>query len=190
MKELQDRILKDGIVLSGNILKVNTFFNQQLDTRLVMNVGREIARLYANDNITKIVTIEASGIAMATAAAVCLDVPVVFAKKHQSATQVGDMLTAQILSMTHGNSYTAVIPASMISADDRVLIVDDFLARGEALRGLISMVNQAGATLCGCAVGIEKRFQKGGDDLRAKGIRVESLACIEEMTPDGKIIFS
>lgn len=190
MKELEERIIKDGVVLSKDILKVNTFFNQQLDTRLVMDAGHEIARLFESEKITKILTIEASGIAIATAAAVYLGVPVVFAKKHQASTQVGQMLTAEIKSMTHGNSYTAVVPASLISKEDRILIVDDFLARGEALRGLITIVSSAEAHLCGCAVGIEKRFQGGGDELRAKGIRVESLASIEKMSPDEGIVFS
>lgn len=190
MKELEERIIKDGVVLSKDILKVNTFFNQQLDTRLVMDAGHEIARLFESEKITKILTIEASGIAIATAAAVYLGVPVVFAKKHQASTQVGQMLTAEIKSMTHGNSYTAVVPAPLISKEDRILIVDDFLARGEALRGLISIVDSAKAHLCGCAVGIEKRFQGGGDELRAKGVRVESLASIEKMSPDEGIVFS
>ena len=189
MKILEDRIIKDGVVLSGDILKVNTFFNQQLDTGLIMKVGQEIARLFEKDNITKVVTIEASGIAIATAAAVYLGVPVVFAKKHRASTQVGEMLTAEVRSMTHGNCYNAVVPASLLSGSDRILIVDDFLARGEALRGLISIVKQSGAHLCGCAVGIEKRFQGGGDELRSQGIRVESLACIESMDPENGIVF-
>lgn len=190
MKALEERIAKDGKVLSADILKVNTFFNQMLDTTLVFDAGREIAHLFEGESITKIITIEASGIALATAAAVCLGVPVVFAKKHRAATQVGQMLTAEIKSMTHGNSYTAVVPADLISKDDRILIIDDFLARGEALRGLISIVSASGATLCGCAVGIEKRFQGGGDSLRAQGIRVEALASIEKMSPEEGVTFS
>lgn len=190
MKELEERIQKDGVVLSEEILKVNSFFNQQLDVRLIMNMGHEIAHLYENEDITKIVTIEASGIAIATAAAVYLDVPVVFAKKSRASTQTGEMLTAEVRSFTRGNTYTAIIPAAMLAATDRVLLVDDFLAHGAALHGLLSLVGQAGAHVVGCAIGIEKKFQGGGDRLRAEGLRIDSLAQIVRMSPAEGVVFA
>lgn len=184
MEALEQKILTEGQVLPGNILKVGSFLNQQIDTPFTLELGKEIANRYKADGITKILTIESSGIALSFAAAVYLGVPVVFAKKSESANVSGRVLTAPIHSYTHGNDYTAVLPADYISSKDRVLLVDDFLATGEALCGLISMANAAGATVAGCAIAIEKGFQKGGDDLRAKGIRVDSLAIIESMGPD------
>jgi len=184
MKALENKILTDGAVYPGNILKVSNFLNHQLDADFLMEIGAEIARLFEKDNITKIVTIEASGIAIALAAASKMHIPAVFAKKHQSTNIAGDVYTSMVYSYTHQNQYMAVIAKEFLSDSDRVLIVDDFLARGNALRGLIDIVGQAGAEVVGIATAIEKGFQGGGDALRSEGYRVESLAIIETMTDD------
>ena len=189
MKALEEKINKEGIVLSEDILKVGSFLNQQLDVALIMQMGEEIARLYKSDGVTKILTIESSGIAIATAAAVYLGTPVVVAKKSRASTQTGGMYTASVHSFTHGNTYEAIIPCEYLAAGDRVLIVDDFLAHGAALEGLLSIVKQAGATLCGCAIAIEKAFQGGGDKLRAEGVRIESLASVASMSPEDGITY-
>lgn len=184
MKALQDKILSDGAVYPGNILKVSSFLNHQIDADFLMEIGSEIARLFQDAKINKVVTIEASGIAIAVAAAAKLHVPVVFAKKHQSANIAGDVYTSMVYSYTHQNQYMAVIAKEFLAAGDRVLIVDDFLARGNALRGLIDIISQAGAEVAGISCAIEKGFQGGGDKLREEGYRVESLAVIESMTDD------
>lgn len=185
MELLEKRILQDGIVLGGNILKVGSFLNEQLDVDLLLQLGGEIARLYSGAGITKLLTIEASGIAIAMAAAVHMHVPVVFAKKAKSANQSTAVYRASVTSFTRGFTYEATVGKEYLSAADNVLVIDDFLATGEALNGLITIVNEAGASLAGCAVAIEKGFQNGGDALRAKGIRVEALALIEEMSEKG-----
>lgn len=189
MKALQDKIISEGTVVSGEILKVGSFLNQQLDIKLIMQMGREIAHLYRAENITKILTIEASGIAIAVAAASELQVPVVFAKKSRSSTQTGAMYSSTVRSFTHGNTYDAIVAKEYLSSSDRLLLVDDFLARGGALHGLLDIASQAGATVCGCAIAIEKGFQGGGDELRASGIRVDSLAIVDSMSPDRGIKF-
>ncbi len=189
MKALEDKIKREGTVLSADILKVGNFLNQRLDVPFLMEMGREIARLYEGEGVTKILTIEASGMAIATAAAVAMDLPVVFAKKSRASTQTGGMYTASVHSFTHGNTYDAIVPTSMLSPDDRVLLIDDFLAHGAALCGLLSIVRQSGAHLCGCAIAIEKAFQGGGDKLRAEGIRIDSLACIASMSPTDGITY-
>lgn len=189
MKALEEKLKKEAVVLSADILKVGNFLNQTLDIPFIMEMGKEIARLYENEGVTKIVTIEASGIAIATAAAVHMNVPVVFAKKSRAATQTGDMYRATVKSFTHGNTYEAIIPMDMLSGDDRVLIIDDFLAHGAALTGLLSIIRQAGAPLVGCAIAIEKGFQGGGDALRAEGVRIDSLARIRKMDPETGIEF-
>lgn len=189
MKALQEKIAREGIVLSSDILKVGSFLNQQLDIELIMEMGREIAHLYHAENITKILTIEASGIAIAVAAAAELYVPVVFAKKSRSSTQTGAMYSSTVHSFTHGNTYDAVVAKEYISSSDRLLLVDDFLARGGALHGLLDIASQAGATVCGCAIAIEKGFQGGGDELRRAGVRIDSLAIVESMSPEGGIKF-
>lgn len=189
MKALEDKLQAEATVLSTDILKVGNFLNQTLDVPFLMEIGQEIAHLYTGDNVTKIVTIEASGIAIATAAAVYMQVPVVFAKKSRATTQIGDMYHASVKSFTHGNTYEAIIPVDMLSPTDRVLIIDDFLAHGAALKGLLSIVQQSGATLVGCAIAIEKGFQGGGDALRAEGIRIDSLARIHHMDPEEGISF-
>ena len=165
-------------------MKVGSFLNQQIDTLLLKDMGDEIARLFQSNNVTKVLTIESSGIAIAYAAALSLGVPVVFAKKHKSSNLSGNILTSKVFSYTHQQTYDIMVSGDYIKKDDTILIVDDFLAMGNALNGLIEIVDKAGAKLAGCAIAIEKGFQGGGDALRAKGIKVESLAIIDKMTDD------
>ena len=188
MKLLEQKIVSEGTVLSGNILKVGSFLNQQLDTAFLAEMGKEIKRIYEVDGVTKILTIEASGIAIATAAGIVMDVPVVFAKKNRTANVSGEVYTARVYSFTHKKENVITVPKEYLSADDKIVIVDDFLANGKALEGLIEIIEQAGATLVGCTCAIEKGFQGGGDGLRAKGVRVESLAIVDEMN-EGTIRF-
>ena len=184
IRTLEQRILTEGQVLPGEVLKVGSFLNQQIDTKLLKEMGDEVARLFSQSNVTKVLTIESSGIALAYAAAVSLGVPMVFAKKHKSSNLAGNILTSKVFSYTHQQTYDIMVSGDYIKNDDVILIVDDFLAMGNALNGLIDIVGQGGAKLAGCAIAIEKGFQGGGDALRAKGIRVESLAIIEKMTDD------
>ena len=184
IKALEEKILKDGKILPGNVLKVGSFLNQQIDTEMLSEIGREIARLYKDSGVTKILTIEASGIAIAVSAAFCMNVPVVFAKKNKSSNVSGDVFFAEVESFTHKTVNNIVVAKEYISPSDNVLIVDDFLAYGNALVGLMELVQKAGAGLSGCAIAIEKGFQKGGDALREKGVRIESLAIIDKMTDD------
>ena len=184
IRALEQRILTEGRVLPGEVLKVGSFLNQQIDTKLLKEMGDEVARLFSQSNVTKVLTIESSGIALAYAAAVSLGVPMVFAKKHKSSNLAGSILTSKVFSYTHQQTYDIMVSADYINSGDNILIVDDFLAMGNALNGLIDIVGQAGASLAGCAIAIEKGFQGGGDALRAKGIRVQSLAIIEKMTDD------
>lgn len=181
MKALEEKILKEGKILPGGVLKVGAFLNQRVDAKFIMEMGKEIARLYKNEKITKIFTIESSGIAIAMAAALEMDVPFVFAKKNKSANVGDDVYSSRVHSFTHNNTYDAVVAKEFLSKEDSVLIVDDFLARGHALRGLTDMVKQSGARLVGAAVAIEKGFQGGGDELRKEGLRIESLAIISKM---------
>jgi xanthine phosphoribosyltransferase len=184
IRALEQRILTEGQILPGEVLKVGSFLNQQIDTKLLKEMGDEVASLFSQNNVTKVLTIESSGIALAYAAAVSLGVPMVFAKKHKSSNLAGSILTSKVFSYTHQQTYDIMVSADYINSGDNILIVDDFLAMGNALNGLIDIVGQAGASLAGCAIAIEKGFQGGGDALRAKGIRVESLAIIEKMTDD------
>ena len=184
IRELEQRILEEGQILPGEVLKVGSFLNQQIDTKLIKAMGEEIARLFEGNNVTKVLTIESSGIAIAFAAGVAMGLPVVFAKKHSSLNVSGNILTSKVFSYTHQQTYDIMVSADYINSGDNILIVDDFLAMGNALNGLIDIVGQAGASLAGCAIAIEKGFQGGGDALRAKGIRVESLAIIDKMTDD------
>lgn len=182
MQILEERILRDGQVLPGNVLKVGGFLNHLIDSELLDEIGKEISALFCGEKITKILTIEASGIAIACAAAHYLHAPVLFAKKDRTSNVNTDCYSAEVKSYTHGNVAHVIVSKTYLNADDKVLIVDDFLAHGEALRGLISLVNQAGAELVGCAIAIEKAFQGGGEELRKQGVRIESLAVIESMT--------
>ena len=188
MKLLEEKILAEGKVLPGDILKVDGFLNHRIDVPFVMLLGKEIARRFADAGVNKILTIEASGIAVATAAAFYLNVPLLFAKKHKSGNISDNVYSAGAHSFTHGNDYNAVVSKEYLQAGDCVLIVDDFLALGSALECLMSIVEQAGANVAGCASIIEKGYQGGGDKIRAKGIRVESLAVIESME-NGKITY-
>ena len=184
IRALEQRLLSEGQILPGEVLKVGSFLNQQIDTLLLKDMGDEIARLFQSNNVTKVLTIESSGIAIAYAAALSLGVPVVFAKKHKSSNLSGNILTSKVFSYTHQQTYDIMVSGDYIKKDDTILIVDDFLAMGNALNGLIEIVDKAGAKLAGCAIAIEKGFQGGGDALRAKGIKVESLAIIDKMTDD------
>ena len=188
MKAMEEKIIREGEVLPGNILKVGNFLNQQIDTAFLKEIGIEIARLYKDSGVSKVFTIEASGIAIAVAAAYELDVPVVFAKKNRSDNISGGTYTAKVDSFTHKTTNTIVVSQEFINKGDKILIVDDFLANGNALVGLCQIVEQAGAEVAGAAIAIEKGFQRGGDSLREKGLRVESLAIVESMTEDG-IVF-
>ena len=189
MKALEEKIVKEGTVLPGNILKVNSFLNHRIDASFIMKMGEEIARLFEEDKPTLVLTIETSGIAIAMAAAVKLNVPLLFAKKHKSGNLSADLYKTVVHSYTHGTDYTVVVEKKFLKDTDRVLIVDDFLANGKALLGLIDIVNQAGATTVGASCAIEKGFQHGGDDLRAKGYKVCSLAIVDAMDGSGNITF-
>ena len=188
MQLMEDKILSEGQILPGGILKVGSFLNQQIDTAFLRAMGQEIARLYAGCGVTKILTIEASGIAIAAAAAMELGVPMLFAKKHKTSNVDGSVYSTVVHSFTHGTDYTVVVSRDYLLPSDTVLLVDDFLANGAALRGLVDLCRQAGATLAGAAIAIEKAFQGGGDALRADGVRVESLAVIESMD-GGAVVF-
>ncbi|MBO5879657.1 MAG: xanthine phosphoribosyltransferase [Clostridia bacterium] len=189
MKLLEERILKDGVALPGDVLKVDSFLNHQIDVALIKKCGEEWHRLYEGVEITKIITIEASGIGIACVAADYFNVPVVFAKKSKSLNLGNDCYTAEVYSYTKAATKTIMISKKYISETDKVLIIDDFLANGSALRGLISIIEQAGATVAGIGIAVEKEYQGGGNQLRAQGYRIESLAKISSMTEDGKIEF-
>lgn len=189
MKLLQERIVRDGKIKAGNVLKVDSFLNHQIDVELLNKMGEEFKRIFENDNVTKILTIEASGIGIACIAAQHFGVPVVFAKKTQTKNIAGDTYKSRVESFTHGRVYDIIVSKEFLNKDDRVLIIDDFLAKGSALNGLAQLVIDAGATLVGAGIAIEKGFQEGGALIRGKGIRVESLAIVDNMTDDGKITF-
>ena len=184
MKAMEKKILEEGKVLPGGILKVGSFLNQQIDTSFLGEMAKEFARLYADAGVNKVLTIESSGIAIAAAVALEMGVPMVFAKKHKSSNVDGKVYTAVVHSYTHGTDYTIVVSSDYLGEKDRVLLVDDFLANGKALVGLTELVRQAGGTVVGAAIAIEKGFQGGGDALRAEGVRVESLAIVDSMTDD------
>ena len=189
VKELQERILADGQVIGNNILKVDAFLNHQIDPKFILRLGTELANRFQGQGITKVLTVESSGIAVAMAVALALGVSVVFAKKKQALTQEGDVYSAPVFSYTRKEHLEISVARCFLSADDVVLIIDDFLAHGEALTGLIALVEQAGGKLAGAGIVIEKKFQKGGDAIRATGVRIESLAAIERMKP-GEVIFA
>lgn len=190
MELLEKRIERDGVVKAEGVLKVDSFLNHQIDVELVDELGAEWARLFADVPVTKILTIEASGIGIACIAARHFNVPVVFAKKAQSINLDGEMLSTRIQSFTHGRVFDVILAKRFLSPDDHVLIIDDFLAKGCALNGLIELVEQAGAKVEAIGIAVEKGFQKGGDELRSRGYRLESLAIVDSMDPDtGKIEF-
>ncbi len=183
MNFLEERIQRDGIVKEGNVLKVDSFLNHQMDVALLDEIGAEFYRRFQDKNITKVLTIEASGIAIAYAAARYFGVPMVFAKKAKSINIEGEMYTAEVESFTHKNKNQVIVSKKFLSADDRVLIVDDFLANGCALQGLISITEAAGATVEGIGIAIEKGFQFGGRSIRNLGYHLESLAIVDSMNP-------
>lgn len=190
MKLLKDRIIADGNVKSGNVLKVDNFLNHQMDIELFNEIGREFKRLFAEHSINKILTIEASGIGIACITAQYFNVPVVFAKKAQSINIDGAVFSTKIESFTHKKTYDVIVSKKFISPEDRILIIDDFLANGCALAGLIDIVRSAGATVEGIGIVIEKGFQNGGEMIRSMGVRLESLAIVDSMDPvDGTIEF-
>ena len=189
MKLLQERIVKDGQIEAGNILKVDSFLNHQIDVSLLEEIGKEFHRQFAGQTVNKILTIEASGIAIACIAARYFQVPVVFAKKSRSLNIAGDVYTAKVESFTHKNTNDIIVSKKFLSPGDRILIVDDFLANGKAILGLAKLVEQAGATLVGAGVVIEKGFQDGGKRIREAGIDLRSLAIVEEMDTEHGIRF-
>ena len=190
MNFLEERILKDGIVKPGNVLKVDSFLNHQMDIALLDQIGEEFKRRFADCNITKVLTIEASGIAIAYPVARAFGVPMVFAKKSKSVNIDGEMYVAEVESFTHKNTNTVIVSKKFLSPDDHVLIIDDFLANGCALQGLISIVESAEATVEGLGIAIEKGFQDGGYRIRNLGYRLESLAIVDAMDPiTGEITF-
>lgn len=190
MELLEERIRRDAVVKSEGVLKVDGFLNHQMDINLFNEMGKELKRLFADAPINKILTIEASGIGIAAVVAQHFDVPVVFAKKSQSINLDGDVYSTKIQSFTHQRIYDVIVSKKFLNADDHVLLIDDFLANGCALNGLIDLVEEAGATVEGIGIAVEKGFQPGGDDLRSRGYHLESLAIVQSMNPEtGEIEF-
>lgn len=190
MQLLEERIRRDGVIKPGNVLKVDGFLNHQMDVELFNEMGKELRRLFPSEKINKILTIEASGIGIACIAAQYFQVPVVFAKKSQSINLDGEQYTTRIESFTHKRVYDVIVSKKYLGKDDHVLIIDDFLANGCAVAGLIELVQSAGAQIEGVGIAVEKGFQKGGTLLRSRGLRVESLAIVESMNAEtGEIVF-
>lgn len=190
MELLKQKILSDGEVYEGNILKVDCFLNHQIDIPFLREIGKEVHRLFSDCEVNKILTIEASGIAIGSMVAQEFGCPLVFAKKTKTKNIAGDVYSTPVDSFTHGTTYNIMVSKRFLGKGDKVLIVDDFLAVGNALNGLISMVKESGAELVGCSAVIEKGYQHGGDKLREQGIRVESLAIVESMNHDtGEVLF-
>lgn len=190
MKVLLDRIRKDGVVRAGNVLKVDKFLNHQMDVKLFREIGKEFKRRFADAEINKILTIEASGIGIACIVAEYFDVPVVFAKKTQTKNIAGEVYTSKVESFTHGKVYDIIVSKEFLGKSDKVLVIDDFLAKGAALDGLTTLIKDSGAELVGAGIVIEKGFQDGGERIRAKGVRVESLAIVDSMDETtGAIVF-
>ena len=190
MELLEERIRRDGVVKSEGVLKVDGFLNHQMDINLFNEMGKELKRLFADAPINKILTIEASGIGIAAVVAQHFNVPVVFAKKSQSINLDGDVYSTKIQSFTHQRIYDVIVSKKFLNADDHVLLIDDFLANGCALNGLIDLVEEAGATVEGIGIAVEKGFQPGGDDLRSRGYHLESLDIVQSMNPEtGEIEF-
>lgn len=189
MKILEERIIKDGKVFPGNILKVDRFLNHQVDVKLLNEIGKEFYSLFGDKGVNKIFTIEASGIGIACIVAQYFDVPVVFAKKTLGKNISADVYSTPITSFTHGKTYDVIVSQEFLNPEDKILIIDDFLAQGCALQGLINLIKSAGAEIIGAGIVVEKAFQQGGELIRSQGIRVESLARVESMTDDGRITF-
>ncbi|NCB90948.1 MAG: xanthine phosphoribosyltransferase [Clostridia bacterium] len=190
MQVLKERIQKDGKVKAGNVLKVDSFLNHQMDIKLFEAIGKEFKRRFADVEINKILTIEASGIGIACVVAQYFGVPVVFAKKNQTKNIAGEVYTSQVESYTHGRVYDIIVAKEFLGEGDKVLLIDDFLANGKALEGLAALVEASGAELVGAGIVIEKGFQVGGEIIRNKGIRLESLAIVDSLDEvTGKITF-
>ena len=189
MKLLEDRILKDGHIGADNVLKVDSFLNHQIDVNFVCELGKEFYRLFKDENITKILTIEASGIGIACLAAQYFGVPVVFAKKTKTINIYSDTYNATVHSYTHKKDYDIVVSKEFLSKEDKVLIIDDFLAKGSALTALLMLIEKAGAKTAGAGIVIEKAYQGGGNLVRDMGIRVESLAKIKSISKKDGIVF-
>lgn len=189
MRLLEERIRRDGIVREGGVLKVDSFLNHQMDIALFTEMGKEFARLYDGCGVNKILTIEASGIGIACIAAQQFGCPVVFAKKNKTKNIAGDVWTSRVESFTHGKVYDIIVSKDYLHEGDRVLIIDDFLAMGSALKGLIQLVQDSGAELVGAGIAVEKAFQPGGELIRSMGVRVESLARIASMDPEKGVEF-
>ena len=188
MNFLEECIARDGVVKEGNVLKVDSFLNHQMDTNLLDKIGEEFYRRFKDFNITKILTIEASGIALAYSAARCFNVPFVFAKKSKSVNISDDVYVAEVESFTHKCTNRVIVSKNFLHAGDRILIIDDFLANGCALKGLISIIESAGAEVAGIGIAIEKGFQEGGAQIRALGYHLESLAIVDAMDAETKSI--
>lgn len=188
MQALEERILRDGVLKSGGILKVDSFLNHQMDIDFINEIGREFYRLFGHEKITKILTIEASGIGIACITAQYFHVPVVFAKKAQSKNLDGEVYTSQVHSYTHGKDYIIRVSKKFLTSEDKVLLIDDFLANGKAILGLLDIVKQAGAQVVGAGICIEKGFQDGGRQLREQGLHVKSLAIVD-LDENGEIRF-
>lgn len=189
MKLLEDRILKDGHIGADNVLKVDSFLNHQIDVNFVCELGKEFYRLFKDENITKILTIEASGIGIACLASQYFGVPVVFAKKTKTINIYSDTYNATVHSYTHKKDYDIVVSKEFLSKEDNVLIIDDFLAKGSALTALLMLIEKAGAKTAGAGIVIEKAYQGGGNLVRDMGIRVESLAKIKSISKKDGIVF-
>ena len=190
MQLLKDRIRKDGVVKECNVLKVDSFLNHQMDVKLFREMGKELKKRFEGEEINKILTIEASGIGIACVIAEEFDVPVVFAKKSKTKNIAGEVYTSRVESFTHGRVYDIIVSKQFLGKGDKVLLIDDFLANGKALEGLIDLVNESGAELVGAGIAVEKGFQVGGEIIRNKGVHLESLAIVESMDPaTGEITF-
>ena len=189
MDLLKERIVKDGRVMAGNVLKVDSFLNHQMDIELFFEIGKEFYRLFQNCGVNKILTIEASGIGIACVTAQFFHVPVVFAKKNPTKNIQGEVHTSRVESFTHGKTYDIIVSKRFLGPNDRVLLIDDFLAKGSALLGLIDLVHKAGASLAGAGIVIEKGFQEGGALVRAHGVHLESLAIVDSMSEAKGVIF-
>ena len=190
MRLLEERILKDGKVRPGGILKVDGFLNHQMDVNLFMRLAEQWRDVFGADNVTKILTIEASGIGLACIAGLVFECPVVFAKKSKTKNIDGTLYKTRVESFTHGNIYDVIVSRDYLLPTDRVLLIDDFLANGAALEGLCDLVQQSGATIVGAGIAVEKCFQPGGQRLRDRGLRIESLAMVKAMGDDGSIEFA
>ena len=189
MELLKERIRKDGKIRGTDVLKVDRFLNHQMDVKLFAEMGKEFKRRFADSEINKILTIEASGIGIACVVAQEFDCPVIFAKKNQTKNIAGDVYTSKVESFTHGRVYDIIVSKEFLGPEDKVLIIDDFLANGAALQGLIALVKDAGAEVVGAGIAIEKAFQPGGDMLRAQGVRIESLARVKSMSEEHGVEF-